>query len=656
MKDLYSKLKLSRISRRVIPLILFLILCFSAAELYARAGGGGGFGGGGGGGFGGGGGSFGGGSGGGGGGGEIIFWLIMLAFQHPVIGIPALIIVGVCFTVGSLQSKRGVQTYHQSRSIYKHNKRISYQTEQQNIEKLQKQDPDFNKELFFERVKTGFIKLQDAWCAQDLTKVRSFISDGISERFQLQFMEQKERGIRDNMENIQIISVAITQTEFDKVFNTLTLRITASAVDYMVDLKTGKHKSGSRASEQFTEYWSFIRRPGVHTISGKGLLEGHCPNCGVLLDINESAKCESCGSLIKSGEYDWVLSEITQACEWVPQAKNSLPGIDKIRETDPGFSPQQLEDRASVMFWRNMTAYRKGKIAPIKKMATDKFCDSLQEHLKLDSEGNRVYPIQPAVGSVETLGIEVTEPMDRALVKIRWSSKRESMSQDGHKRILTDSNISTHIFMLIRKHGVSTGDSGLSSAHCPGCGAPVSTELADACQYCGTVLNDGSHDWVLDAVELTYATEVQECMNAIEEQSEAKEVVAKPGSEQPSVLIAAAWMIKTMLADKVIDKKERKLLNSYAAAHNIPNATIESLIQGAEHNTLNIPEPKNRDDARNWITLMAKMALSDGFISHQEKQLLTQLGKQLNYSSYDIKQIIASERRKLYKEGKMSSC
>jgi predicted lipid-binding transport protein (Tim44 family)/uncharacterized tellurite resistance protein B-like protein len=651
MKELYSRLKLYRISRRILPLIVLLTLCVSAAELYARAGGGGGFSGGGGGGFSGGGGSFGGGSGGGGGGGiEIIFWLIMLAFQHPVIGIPALIIVGVLFTVGSLQSKRGVQTYHQSRSIYKHNKRISSMTEQQNIEKIQKQDPDFSKELFFERVKTGFMKLQDAWCAQDLSKVRSFISDGISERFQLQFMEQKERGVRDKMENIQILAVAISQTEFDKVFNTLTIRITASAIDYMVDIETGKHKSGSRAVERFTEYWTFIRRPGVHTIPGKGLIEGHCPNCGVLLDINESAKCESCGSLIKSGEYDWVLSEITQACEWVPQAKNRLPGIDKIRETDPGFSPQQLEDRASVMFWRNMTAYRQGKIAPIRKMATDKFCDTLKEHFKPDEDGNRVYPAQCAVGSVETLGIEVTEPMDRALVKIRWSGKKESLSKDGRKRILTDSNISTHIFMLIRKHGVSTGDSGLSSAHCPGCGAPVSSELADACQYCGTVLNDGSHDWVLDAVELSYDQEVQECMNAIEAQEDSEEIVERPGVEKPTALIAAAWMIKTMLADKVIDAKERVLLNRYASDHNIPMATLESLIEGAKNKTLKIPEPENKEEARNWISLMAKMALSDGFISPQEKQLLTKLGNELNYTNYDIKQIIAAERRKLYQE------
>ena len=638
--------KLFHTQKHKLPtLLMVLTMLLLSVELFARAGGGGGFGGGRGGGFGGGG--FGGSSGSGGsGGGELIFWLIMLVFQHPVVGIPSLIIVVVLFTIGSRQSAQGVATYHQARSISRNRLHLNKQQEKQNLEDLKKKDPSFDKNTFLQRVQQGFIKLQNAWCEQNLNTVRPFISDGISERFQLQFLEQKEQGIRDHMENIELIDITIAQIEFDTVFDTITVKITASAVDYMVNITTGEYVSGSRAPEIFTEYWSFIRRPGTQTISGQGLLEGNCPNCGAPLEINESAKCNSCGSLIKSGEYDWVLSEITQACEWIPQSKHDLPGVKDIRKIDPMFSPQQLEDRVSVIFWRYITAYRKGKIAPLKKMATDSFCNKQQDSFKFSEEGRRTYPAGCAVGSVETLGIALSEPMDYALVKLRWSGKRESISTDGEKRVITDQTISTTVFILVRKHGLSPESAGLSSAHCPNCGAPVSDELSDACQYCGTVMNDGSSDWVLNDIKLPYDPEVREFMDIFEKDMQEEQAE----EEKISALTAAAWMIKTMLADNVIDEKEMKLLKEYSQAYQIPQATINSLIESAKNGTLHIPEPQDKEEALKWLRMMARMALSDGFISPAEKSILLKLGQKLNYTAYDIKRIISEERRKIYTE------
>ena len=46
---------------------------------------------------------------------------------------------------------------------------------------------------------------------------------------------------------------------------------------------------------------------------------------------------------------------------------------------------------------------------------------------------------------------------------------------------------------------------------------------------------------------------------------------------------------------------------------------------------------------------MTAMALADGKISPEEKDALTQLGKKLNYSPYDIKMIITKKRSELYK-------
>ena len=79
-------------------------------------------------------------------------------------------------------------------------------------------------------------------------------------------------------------------------------------------------------------------------------MEGHCPNCGAPIDINQNANCQHCKAFLRSGEYDWVLCEITQECEWQATKTTNLPGIQQTVERDPDFNTQELEDRTSVMF------------------------------------------------------------------------------------------------------------------------------------------------------------------------------------------------------------------------------------------------------------------------------------------------------------------
>ena len=48
--------------------------------------------------------------------------------------------------------------------------------------------------------------------------------------------------------------------------------------------------------------------------------------------------------------------------------------------------------------------------------------------------------------------------------------------------------------------GKSEVNLAISSAHCPGCGAPEKGGTSPACEHCGVTLNDGRHGWVLTAV------------------------------------------------------------------------------------------------------------------------------------------------------------
>ena len=259
-----------------------------------------------------------------------------------------------------------------------------------------------------------------------------------------------------------------------------------------------------RVFAPFTEYWSFLRRRS--TIPGKpGLMEGHCPNCGAPIEMNESANCTNCHALLRSGQYDWVLSEITQQSEW--QTAGGLhrdpSAFDAIRQRDPGFNIQALEDRASVIFWRRAEAWRLGKVAPLQKAALPAFTADFAQSLLPPTNGARANTSpsapwarsEPSALSPRTMIKPATAPCFGSYgLRRRWLIRPDGKPAPVSGEFLTFRTL----MVLFRKPGVKTDASlAVSSAHCPNCGAPETDSASNACEFCGTVLNDGSVSWVL---------------------------------------------------------------------------------------------------------------------------------------------------------------
>lgn len=643
-----------------IPPVVFLVLLLAAADVFARAGGGGRYSGGRGSG-----GGLGGGSGGGGDGGAIIwivFQLVRLCIAYPAVGIPIAIVALVVGVIALRQGGGSARAYHEGNTI-RRGRDLGHKTQQlAAVQALSQNDPNFDQATLLSRAQTAFLKLQDAWCNQQLQPVRPFISDGIHERFSLQFEEQKERGYRDHMDDLQVLNTHIAHTESDDVFETVTVMIQASAVDYQVDAETGKRRSGSTAAETFTEYWTFIRRPGTASVADTGLIEGNCPNCGAGLQLNASAKCESCGASVQSGEYDWVLTEITQACEWQTPVQAQLPGVAELKQADPGFSVQHLEDRASVVFWRLMAAQRSGRVDPVRKMANDAFCDGIKPLLKTGSDGSREFPSDCAVGSVETIGIVLAEPEDSALVQIRWSGSRSRRDRDGKLKATSGAKVSSDIFVLVRQHAVTSDLAhSLSSAHCPSCGASAQTDTDNACAYCGKVLNDGSKDWVLADCRPIYDPVITELRGKLPPspggagagRAEATFEELQAQQDTQGSIELAAWMVYVMLADGQVDDEERKMLGAFAQARNIPPQQMDKLLEAMTAGELEVRQPETPEEARKWLEGMVEMALADGRIANEEQEAIMALGQKLDYSAHDIDQLIIRKRRELFKQSKL---
>lgn len=614
-------------------LIIFLIL-LSPLILYARAGGGHSFGGGG---------ShsshgFGGRSRGGGDGPGLIY-LIMLLIEYPHIGLP-IVAGGILFFY--IMGKR--YNNYRIESTIRRAGGLSLEQEKRLIEEnlgiLRQSDPEFSVERFIKRAKNAFVIIQKAWSEQDLTPIIPFVSNGVLSRFSIQIDIQKKEGYRNRIENIDIAGAEIAGVASDNLYDRIDVRFVVSMDDEDVDLKTGKVLDTHDSS--FVEYWTFLRRKGAKTRGGAGLIEGRCPNCGGDLKIVESGHCEYCKAFVFSGEYDWILTEITQEDEYSSiYIQDNIIGLDEMLKKDPSFNIAVIEDKVSYLFYRIYQANYYGDVKYIKAVAHPDFYKNLETAFNPQSEW---YPSlkDAAVGAVETkrVLIDGSDGYDRVEVMIRWSAEfceRNRKTGDVRKESLPE--IRTQLYTLVRRSDVKTkARFNFKTIPCRSCGAPIGFSAEDRCEYCDAVINDGSRDWVLYSVDIyrPYAFQSQ-FVGVVKDNSENK------------IMLSA--MISAMLSDGVIDEREKEMLYSAAQNRGLSKNVVDQMIESAKKGEL-VAIPSNIEEARGMLASMARVALADGKISKEEYNLMLNFGAKYNYKKADIDVIINNQRRLLFNEAR----
>ncbi|GAB4150656.1 MAG: hypothetical protein Tsb009_25620 [Planctomycetaceae bacterium] len=636
--------------------LMFTFLILIGEDAFGRAGGGGSYGGGssggGGGGFGGGGSSGGGGSGGG----EIIWLLIQLCIHRPYIGIPVTIGLIGLMGYGGWFARQG----HITRTIRRGRRAQDIEHKTVALNQIRYRDPAFNEQQFLDRMSSAFRKIQDAWSNQNMTPARAFISDGVNQRFSLQLEMQKAEKIRNVMEDVQVTHAEIVAADSTSQFETLHVEFRAVAVDYTVNAR-GKMIEGSKQAESFTEYWSFHRRPGAKTLSRPGAVEGNCPNCGAPLQIVDRARCESCQSTVNSGEHDWVLAEITQAREWhVPEMDAQIPGLIAFQQRDSEFSTQHIEDRVSVMFYRQIAADFFQDIGYARPVLSDAFAKKLKQKLESRGEKRRFYK-DAAVGKVELMEIEPADSQngerkwDRLRVMIRWSGTFLEQSPGKRPQEIRPKTIHTQVYVLVRQQGVqSLADQTFSSAGCSQCGAPIAVSEEPNCQYCGNPLTTGRHDWILEAIEpytpkMAYGDFFGErpSRESFTSSGYANGVVRNPDWE-----LSLAVLCGMMHTDGHLDPKERAELMRIGKHRGLSEPQIEAVINTAAHGKVDIPTPKDVIEGRRYLEQLIRASLADGKVTGTEMRFLNRFAKRMEMMPADVKMMIARERRREYQAAK----
>ena len=242
--------------------------------------------------------------------------------------ITAIIFIGI-IVISIISNKRSKNKSNNENTSYS-----SYETPAQYMpadctnkitEFIKQSDIDFNTEKFIAWSKNIFITLQTAWSERDWEKIRTIEKEELFEQHNAQLQEYIRLGRINCIERINVNQAFLHKYVRDENFEHLTVCMKVRMVDYIIDEKSGKLLKGSKDKDVYMTYLlTFTRRKGIKTTLINGVISNSCPHCGAPVDSASAGRCEYCGSIVHSGEYNWVLSDM-QAVK--PGFKNDNRGV-----------------------------------------------------------------------------------------------------------------------------------------------------------------------------------------------------------------------------------------------------------------------------------------------------------------------------------------
>ena len=520
------------------------------------------------------------------------------------------------------------------------------------VNQIQRLDPAFDVTRFVNHFKTAFVHIQQAWMQQNMCSVMHFVTDGIYEKFMVQFAEQQRQGFREQLTQIRVFEARLAWFGSSGPFEVLCVAVRASMVDQRVDLKSGRPLNGSAAAQSFAEIWSFVRCRGTQTKVDRSLLAGRCPNCSSSVELNQFGHCQACGSVLRSGAYDWVLSEITQACEWREGVPESVVAAarDYRQRYDSSFSAQQLEDRASVILARKGLADLSGNLNALRKMASPEFCRVYQGLLEETFIGDI------SVGSLDLLGVLVERRSHYAVLEVRWAGRVFVRSATGALSSGQEWKRAQSVMVLRRAAGVpSNVSAALQSAHCPSCGAAEEDLTVDACPFCDAVANTGQYDWVLEAFVGRKSIAGRDWLGRLKRSDASTERALGAPVEgelvQPDSPIYWApqaisdseclmWLMGVFAEDGRLDDQERRVIVQLAAKNGIADRLVQQWFVEIQAGEFARPAMPGEVVQQAWLDQLVGVSLADGTLTSDERRVLQQLARQLGMSRNQLRLLI----------------
>ena len=182
---------------------------------------------------------------------------------------------------------------------------------------------------------------------------------------------------------------------------------------------------------------------------------------------------------------------------------NSAAVAAQIQAIDPAFSSDKFIGFAREVFMTIQAAWTAKDWKPIRPFESETLFNThkqqLDEYIRL-GKTNVVEKIAIKHCALQSF----TQDGDKEVLTVALNAvMRDYVIDDATKKVLeSDPNRDWYMkyeLVFNRKAGVKTnpGKKGNTITNCPNCGAPTEITSSGQCVYCGSVITNGEHDWVL---------------------------------------------------------------------------------------------------------------------------------------------------------------
>ncbi len=358
-------------------------------------------------------------------------------------------------------------------------------------------DDELPEGLTIQKIQSSFMNVQDAWEKKDLKNIRSWISDGVYQRYAVQFSIMNKLSQVNNLSNININNVSLLSTTTQGEYTTADVAISFEMDDYFISDKYPLFNQ-SYDGDYGKEIWTYIKRSDAK--SNTDLYNSdNCPSCGAPLEMKmgEISRCGHCNTLTNNASFDWVLSEITQEEDYSYDTNIFLDDEHflQLMEKDSLFSIQRMEDLASNIFMQIMDVYSGGDQNKLSRFANKELIEKIVNNKNKEPQYlfNRLY-----LNDV-TLSDYVT---DEKQIHLEFSLKATYQKvQINPKLVMLDDEMTEYDYILKLSKNLTALQTPeketVYSYECGSCGAPYGDTSNDSCNYCGATVVDLNHNWVL---------------------------------------------------------------------------------------------------------------------------------------------------------------
>lgn len=360
-------------------------------------------------------------------------------------------------------------------------------------DEFEMRNKSFDKEVFFRKVEIAFKMIYETLEEKDLNYIKKFASHSLLKRYESQIEMMKKVKANYNFSNLIIEKIVIDEYECEPDYDIIHVGVMARVEVNYYSIANPILNYSDR--EKFVEYLSFMRKRGSK--DGDIYTNNNCPNCASPLDNqNDISKCSYCYSIITSGEYDWILAEVTQGDDYLynRSAKRDFRiynKLDKLSSINNDFSVQKIEDKVSNGYIQILYALANNNLTLIKKFV-DK---SLYEKLLL-KEKDFLY-IKFFINHLTLIDLFEKDLYNYLDLKVKISYQRAKFIDDKLEFIDETLNKKMEVIRVMRKQNSFIPKGELYSHTCPSCGGVIPSTSSTHCSYCHIELSNPEHEWII---------------------------------------------------------------------------------------------------------------------------------------------------------------